>query len=941
MTTLSGIDILCDAVGAAATAVGSGSLVTPLFVVNDHPHAATPQSQPAKRVRLSTEASSPAGPNHVCHICKRVYERADHLTRHMRSHENARQYQCSRCPKRFNRADLLTRHETTHNRDGDGNGRAMIRRSDRAAEACLNCSASKSKCDDQKPCGRCKIKNLVCQTPTRRGSQYRTVEDGDDVPRSPSEESTMASQLDPPSSSGAILGSDPYGLADQLGDAGRGRTAGMVPNPAAAFSETPYIDEVFPPNSMLGDMSGEMMTFNPMNNYFPDMDLDLWNLNFDAFAIPQLESHGPSPQSTGTNASKPSSRTIRDPSKAHAAFKRSPWLWEPEVKDYVRRDQEGLHIDETNIGNSPALERLKANSRLKIVPATRDRLFALVLLTKKDALSRASFPSLDLLNYLLQAYFVHDDYQCDSWLHAPTFNPDGVRPELLASVISHGASFISVPAIWQFGLAMQEIVRNRLQDVFESRNANTRDLQCLQAFMLELDTAVWSGFKRKTEIAESFLQALTTMLRRGGVFSAPADSPAIVPLASDSSETLEAKWNKFITRESYKRLALHLFFHDVQSSIALQKTALASFTEFNFSLPASRDLWKAATAQAWRELYLSKRPLHEDTPMPRVSELSQRLEILDEFGDFADLDLCYAAMLHGFWGQIAAYREAVRFYIPKDAGGPGAAAAAKRNSTHRLWLKSQHQELYRDLSEFSTVIQSYQLNLANPHPAAPASATAAGSAEKLTITAELFQMALHVSLDDLQNFVGKSGEEEARRTSAYLEDAWVTTSEARHAVWHAGQVLSHARRMPPASLRDFGAMAVYFASLALWVYGLLTSNGTEEVPMGTSAGRQSGPKGLVVIDCFETRETRAFLQLDRGVPGLTLTGDPRGGVGPLSNTGMVLSIARGLLRDNFPVKSEPLPPLVESICKLLRDLESGQAGSGPSRPSRAVSEDRE
>ena len=89
--------------------------------------------------------------------------------------------------------------------------------------------------------------------------------------------------------------------------------------------------------------------------------------------------------------------------------------------------------------------------------------------------------------------------------------------------------------------------------------------------MLNLDMGMWSGFKRKTELSESFLQPLTTvriyipsqsplsltmsrkMLRRAGVFSAPADFATLIPTASDPPDVLEAKWAKFITRESYKR----------------------------------------------------------------------------------------------------------------------------------------------------------------------------------------------------------------------------------------------------------------------------------------------------------------------------------------------------------------------------------------------------
>lgn len=40
---------------------------------------------------------------------------------------------------------------------------------------------------------------------------------------------------------------------------------------------------------------------------------------------------------------------------------------------------------------------------------------------------------------------------------------------------------------------------------------NTRDLKALQAFMLSLEVGMWSGFKRKMEIAESFIQPLLTV----------------------------------------------------------------------------------------------------------------------------------------------------------------------------------------------------------------------------------------------------------------------------------------------------------------------------------------------------------------------------------------------------------------------------------------------
>lgn len=107
MTEQNGIDILCDA-------AGSDLLLSSIFPSDAQNQAQTQHPPPQKKVKRS-EASPPvaasvtstsfaSSSNHICHICKRVYERADHLTRHLRSHENARPYQCTRCPKRFNRA---------------------------------------------------------------------------------------------------------------------------------------------------------------------------------------------------------------------------------------------------------------------------------------------------------------------------------------------------------------------------------------------------------------------------------------------------------------------------------------------------------------------------------------------------------------------------------------------------------------------------------------------------------------------------------------------------------------------------------------------------------------------------------------------------------------------------------------------------------------------
>lgn len=299
--------------------------------------------------------------------------------------------------------------------------------------------------------------------------------------------------------------------------------------------------------------------------------------------------------------------------------------------------------------------------------------------------------------------------------------------------------------------------------------------------------------------------------------------------------------------------------------------------------------------------------------IPRVADVMQHVKVLDEYQEWVDVELCYSALLYGHWGQITAYREAVKFY--QDV------ATTKRNTSHHLWLKSQHQELYRDLTEFSTVIYISQKE-----------------APTLAIIAELFMMILHVSPDDLQKFAGKFGEEEARRASISLETGWVRNAEARYAVWHAGQVFYNARRLPPTSLRSFNAVALYLATLTMWVYGLLSCpQSSQAQPEGGADGSRAAATAepvSVLLDGEENRDTRAFLQLDRGNPGIARNSDIKAGAEPLSNPDAILAVARQVFRNNFPVTNEPLPPLVESMGNLLRDLGSGPVG----RASRAPSE---
>lgn len=347
-------------------------------------------------------------------------------------------------------------------------------------------------------------------------------------------------------------------------------------------------------------------------------------------------------------------------------------------------------------------------------------------------------------------------------------------------------------------------------------------------------------------------------------------------------------------RSDLSRLVLHVFFHDTQSSIGLCKNPIMSFIELCFTLPASRDLWTARNPEEWRDLYLAKGPVPLNGVIPQVGQVMHRRAVLETLEAHIDIELCCITILHGFWGQIAAYREAFKFYSIKATEG--------RETAHHVWMKIQHQELYHDLCSFAMEIKTLRTYDAS-----------------MVFLSELLMMILHVPPDELQRFAGKYGEEEARSAAQCAEEFWAAAPESRYAVWHAGQVFRHARKLAPTSLRGFNAIAVYFASLTLWTYSLVSFPQPNQ-----------GPTEYVLLDGEETMETKAFLQVGRGVPALRVCADYGAEIESLSNPDTLLCIARTVLRDNFPVREEPLPPLVESLGRLLRDLGTGSAtGTSP------------
>lgn len=836
-----------------------------------------------------------------CYICSRTYERQDHLSRHLRSHENERSYKCPECGKGFNRADLLNRHRAAHSKNGSAE--SYRRRTGKACEACIR---AKTKCDEERPCKRCKARDMPCvPTETRMRHHHRAGEQ-DASPSTASRDNDAAR---------AIVSLSAGGLGDfNLPSNGEDDflTDGI---PIGDFDFPDFFEQI-----MMTGVSGNGThdaAMQPPDVFNFTQDVDLGPLDFDFSFLAGGLTRPSSAQglpNEDSSAAETDDTSQSDMQLRSEAFKKSPWSWShwiPQRTHNTYSELNEINIEHQRVNEDDQLtpgteRRLHCN----IENEARDRMIRVVTQTADTRLTIPSFPSLELLEDLIDVFLMEENSAIDSFIHTSSFSPPSCRTELLLAMVAAGATYIALAPVWKMGLVIQEVVRMALANSFEHDNSTTRQLQPLQAYLSWLKIGIWSGFRRKTEIASAFLQPAITMLSWSDAFS-KFRYKDVVPTIEDDDQTLNDKWSQWIEQESIKRLVMHVFIYDSQVAIAHIKNPLVSPAQMLLPLPASKRLWSAQNAHAWRNLYLAEgRPAQSN--LHSVMALGGNIRVLDELENVTDKTLCLLLACHSLAYEVFQFRQQYALLLV-DMKNQG---RKDRWSAHT----SRQKDLYEDLGALATYCE----------------VQTAPSQEAL-FTLEYLMMILHVSLEDIQLFSGKSGEEEARRVFPQIR-TWTEEASSRTTVWHAGQVLRIARTFERTRLRDFYAVAVYHSTLTLWVYGMVTSNTARKSGGHTpSKTRQTNNTGYgnvssqeVFLDGDENRAIRAFRQLGHGKPCLHdvareyHTGDRWQGGTPeilsLHNPKGIMLLGAELLRHNFPRSRNGLPPLIENLANLMSDL---------------------
>ncbi|KAL2783942.1 hypothetical protein BJX66DRAFT_349010 [Aspergillus keveii] len=564
---------------------------------------------------------------------------------------------------------------------------------------------------------------------------------------------------------------------------------------------------------------------------------------------------------------------LNQPSPASSRFeffKRSPWLWTPVHVDHAYAGQQNLGVNESAVDSSFGLqERLYFQNSLTNQPVDstcRDRILFMIFQTAKfPSISLQSFPSAHFLDRMVQVYFGWNNLQSTSWIHSSSFIPADRTTELLGLIIAAGSTSISIPTVWKMGYALQERSRLALSASIESDNSRVRELQTMQAYLLWVSMGLWSGFKRNMEISESFLGAPITMLRRCGSFARHPYAQTPRPYVTDDDEVLHAKWIAWVHQESLKRTAVFALITDLRCSMAYLRPPTCSLTELSCPLPAARDIWLAPSAVAWRDAILTKPP-KEDKEVPSWAAIMEDGSLLAGLETHYDTGLISLAIVHGFWSQVWGYHESLRFFRHKSNHASQARTM--------LWLSCQQQDLAQCLVASQRELVKYALDPA-----------------QFQIISEFCLMALN----------------------------WMNGSEFRAAVWHAGQILRLARTLPLTQLREFCAICLYQASLALWAYGLL-SKSSQTVETLSSTAAEQVDELQVRVDGPECALSTAFVTLGRGVAGISLGLNKA--FCPLTDVENVMKGTCDNYRDNFGLDTASLPPLLESLITLMTDLGS-------------------
>lgn len=218
--------------------------------------------------------------------------------------------------------------------------------------------------------------------------------------------------------------------------------------------------------------------------------------------------------------------------------------------------------------------------------------------------------------------------------------------------------------------------------------------------------------------------------------------------------------------------------------------ALTTFSEYRLSAPQPRGLWLARDATEWKRVYLSQ----QSNFVPRVMDLLSSMPTISAIKGFLDRGLAMKVIFHLIGGLITDYQlstQALQGRSQTYEDGISLESTKSRRKELEAAIRSFDEVFSRDIcaSHIGSFIVSY------------------------------LSMTLKVSIGNIEILAGKAGEHESQEIYQVMKH-WPETTEAREAIWHAGQVLRLLELLD--RLTSFQIIMAYHAGLVLFAYSVLS-----------------------------------------------------------------------------------------------------------------------
>lgn len=507
------------------------------------------------------------------------------------------------------------------------------------------------------------------------------------------------------------------------------------------------------------------------------------------------------------------------------AFNASLWHWDPGPADTrALNEPDPTAFGADDYTATPDASQFRCTCLNKSLGhLDRDRMLSLILdQCEKASVARiaTSFPPPPILDKLLRTGLHFQAVGSPlAWIHVPTFSVQCTSSELLCALIAYGALLSSLESIQAFGTAIAGLLFNKIMQQWIRKNSTTRNIELAQAYSLVQRLLLWAGSQRTMEFGEGISQPLITIMRRSGMLREHHLPLEAVILHNKQPSELENTWKAWVRKESTIRLAHQIFLNDIQTSMTVSVDPLLSCSEMTLSLPVPDNLWYAASAEEWRERYMSSKI--EKQPRCTLSGLVRDSFLLMHCGNplpeqaTTTSSITTALLLYGLWDSI--------WNCQQRASWLRSAQSLVQGSLSSV---TAHSELVsRVLQQFNplpTCTPSLTTQHGQQHALLCSTPEQRGQLSQNLLLFHYLNLALHAPIQAFMQFAGKEGETEAQRAFLLLQE-WTQARDGRRSLWHAAQVYRFARGLAPLQMRNLFVVAVYHASLAFWAFGVVMS----------------------------------------------------------------------------------------------------------------------